>query len=137
MRDIAEKLLTRHEGRRNRAYRDTRGIWTVGIGHNIEAKPISDRAVDVIFLDDVADVISFLSRLDWFHNLNAARQACIVDMTFNLGRSGMMAYRNMIAAIKGENYQKAADEILDSKAARELPGRYNELAEIMRTGVVK
>jgi len=38
----------------------------------------------------------------------------------------------MIAALRLGNYVKAADEMFDSKWARQVKGRANKLAEIMR-----
>ena len=31
--------IERHEGRRKRAYRDSEGVLTVGVGHNLEVGP--------------------------------------------------------------------------------------------------
>src|SRR5690349_23604373 len=47
--------LERDEAKRNRPYRDSVGKLTIGVGHNLDDKPISDRAVRVILEDDVAD----------------------------------------------------------------------------------
>ena len=52
--DILQAQLTVDEGHKNFMYKDTKGIPTIGIGHNLN-KPISDRAVQVIFEDDMAD----------------------------------------------------------------------------------
>jgi lysozyme len=50
------------EGLRLKPYRDTVGHLTIGIGHNLDAKPISNRAADVILEDDIADVLKDLDR---------------------------------------------------------------------------
>ena len=136
MRDLAEKLIRKHEGKRNRAYQDSKGIWTIGIGHNLESNPISDEAIEQILKDDITDVEQWLNTLQWFYDLDNVRQAVIIDMTFNLGRRGLMGYHRMIKALKEKNYLHAASEILDSKAGRNLKSRYGELAEIMRKGEV-
>ncbi len=48
--------LERDEGLRLKPYRDTVGKQTIGVGHNLDAKPISERAASCILEDDVADV---------------------------------------------------------------------------------
>lgn len=131
---IAENLLSRDEGKRNKMYIDTKGVRTIGIGHNLESSPISDEAIDIIFKDDISSTVSFLDTYEWFQSVNEYRQAVLIDMTFNVGRHGIMRFRKMISGIESRNYPLAASEILDSSAARELPVRYRRLANMMRTG---
>lgn len=49
MLDTLEKLLTWDEGRRSYPYLDPRGIWTVGIGHNLEANPLPEQVVASLY----------------------------------------------------------------------------------------
>jgi lysozyme len=42
-------LLAYDEGSESMPYQDTNGIWTVGIGHNLEANPLSVLVTDSIF----------------------------------------------------------------------------------------
>ena len=50
--------IERHEGRSNRAYRDSEGALTVGVGHNLEvdllSKTWSDDEIDLMLNDDIA-----------------------------------------------------------------------------------
>jgi len=130
-----EKLLEKHEGRRNMAYKDSKGIWTIGIGHNLEANSIPDEAVSIIFAADKANVDSDISNsFPWYSSLDEVRQGVVVDVVFNMGLPRFKGFKNTIRYIKQGDYDKAADELLDSDAARDLPKRYNELSEMMRTG---
>jgi lysozyme len=54
-RDILKVQLAVDEGRKAKMYLDTVGKWTIGVGHNLSDKPISQRAIDVIFEDDIGD----------------------------------------------------------------------------------
>ena len=67
--------LIRDEGVVLSLYRCPAGFQTIGVGHNLDAKPISERAALVILEDDIADVIADLDlRLPWWRSLNEARQ---------------------------------------------------------------
>jgi len=77
-------MLLRHEGKRNSAYIDAVGKITVGIGHNITDKPISDAAVAQIFADDIADATNDAKAFDWYDGLTPVRKiGSLVDLQQN------------------------------------------------------
>lgn len=55
-------------------------------------------------------------------------------MCFNLGISGLLAFRRMAAACERGDYARAAAEMPASKWAKQVGGRAEELARIMREG---
>ena len=126
--------LKQDEGKRAQPYLDTLGHWTVGYGHNLEARPLSDAAMQQILDDDMADAEADCRRLPWFDGLDDVRQAVIVNMAFNLGLAGLAGFRKMINALIAGRYDEAADEMLDSRYARQVGARAQRLAEQMRTG---
>lgn len=77
---------------------------------------------------------AFLSAYPWFKALDLSRKAVILNMGYNMGLIGVLAFVKMIKALNQvpADYTTAAIEILDSKAARQLPGRYKRLSDIMR-----
>lgn len=126
--------LKQDEGKRAQPYLDTLGHWTVGYGHNLEARPLSDAAMQQILEDDMAGAEADCRRLPWFDGLDDVRQAVIVNMAFNLGLAGLAGFRKMIAALIEGRYAEAAAEMLDSRYARQVGARAKRLAEMMRTG---
>src|SRR5262249_36494587 len=85
--------LERDEVPRNRAYQYSRGIWTVGVGHNLEARPLSDHAIDVIRDDDIRDVErELVTALPWVTNLDPVRYVVLLNMAFNLGVPGLLGF---------------------------------------------
>ena len=58
MSDVGLKLLKLREGSRNKAYQDTKGIWTIGVGHTgpevVEGLVWSDAQVLDALRKDVA-----------------------------------------------------------------------------------
>ena len=59
-------------------------------------------------------------------------QGVIVEMTYQIGTSGMLKFKKMIANMKEKNWAKASDEMKDSLWYRQTPGRCERLAQIGR-----
>jgi len=56
----------------------------------------------------------------------------VLDIAYNVGWRGLLKFIKMIEALKAHDYYRAANEILDSLAGRELPVRYKRNAYAMR-----
>jgi len=123
------------EGKRNRMYRDSEGIETIGIGHNLRDKAISERAIRVIFEDDVADAEKDARRLlPEFDQLSDARKAVVVNMAFNLGYDRLADFHKTLGFINAGKFDDAAEAMLASKWARQVGDRALRLAANMRKG---
>ncbi len=96
----AKELLELHEARRDRMYKCSAGFNTIGIGHNLDANPISERAIDVIFEDDLNVVLNDLTKnLPWWRTLSENRQLVLVDMCFNLGIGRLLGFKKLESII--------------------------------------
>lgn len=134
-----EHQLTDEEGRRRQAYRDTRGLWTIGIGHHdehvCEGMEWNDTMIDEVFQRDVAEKCHQASvAFPWFDRLNDARQAVIVCMLFQMGLVKVLEFKNALAAIRDERYHDAAGHMLASAWARQTPGRALRMSRQMEDG---
>jgi lysozyme len=134
-RQKLKKLLTEHESYKQFAYSDTTGHMTIGIGRNLTDRGIS--VPEAIYLLD-EDITYFYTKLSqfllFFRRLDDNRQIALIDMCFNLGVQGFLNFNNMILALEAEDYERAAQEMLDSKWAEQVPERAHQLADIVRTG---
>src|SRR3990167_695433 len=84
--DICRKQLPVDEGRRERAYKDSAGIWTVGIGRNLEHVNFTDGEIALMFANDLERADSLARTLvPNFDTLSASRKAGLVNMAFILG----------------------------------------------------
>lgn len=129
------ELLKQDEGFRANPYRDINGKLTIGYGHCLETNHITERAAQVILEDDVESCIKRCSLfIPLWDEIPPVRQAVLISLCFNVGLKGLQKFQRMLLAIHMKNWSKAADELLDSDAARQLPTRYARLAEMMRTG---
>lgn len=133
--DGIKKLLYRHEGYRRRPYRCTAGKLTIGIGRNIEDAGVDRVEAMFLLMNDIqtcmADLVSIFPD---YHGIGDARKAALVDMRFNLGASGFRSFRNMIAAVKQNDWRRAALEMMDSRWYNQVGSRAGRLTEMMETG---
>ena len=137
-RQLLRSQLERHEGLRLKPYLDTATPprLTIGYGRNLDDAGITREEADYMLSADIDRVERELDTIDEYVALNRIRQTVIGNMSFNLGFHGLMQFKRMWAAIGRCDYEKAAEEMLKSKWARQVGNRATELAEIMRTGVV-
>lgn len=127
--DILKKDLIDDEGLRRSPYKDTEGIWTIGIGHNMEANPIpeewtfplTDEQIDMIFKADVYVASATARRMfesfdDWTEN----RQAAVVNLIFNMGETTFKKFITTIAALRHGLWVAAGAGLRNSKWYRQV-----------------
>ena len=130
--------LEKHEGLRLNPYTDTVGKLTIGIGRNLEDKGITPDEARFMLNNDIVYFANEVSRLFApFNSLDNARQNVLINMAFNLGVAGLFTFKNFLSCVMVGDFDKAAIEMLNSKWARQVGNRANELAEQMRTGDYK
>lgn len=84
--------------------------------------------------NDIQEAEEYLKKFSWWDNLNCARKVALIDMYHNLGATRFNQFRKMIKAISEKNYEKASDEMLDSRWAVQVGNRAYELSDIMKKG---
>lgn len=113
-----------------------KGHLTIGCGHNLDVKDISPRASDVMLEDDIHDWISgYNNSIDFFNKLSDVRQAVLISIAHNCGMHGALEFHNMLRYLKIEDFEKAAQEIINSDAGRspKTARRYHDLAKMVLT----
>ena len=132
------KSVKQHEGFRNSVYKDTLGKRTVGYGHLcVEDHWEDNREYTVPELERVLEA-------DLNNAIQGAEELCsdcpvledqakeiIVEMVFQLGKTGVSKFRNMWKALKVPDYPTAAKEMLDSRWANQTPSRAKEMSDHM------
>lgn len=130
------EVLERHEGFVSHAYQDHLGYWTIGIGRLIDKEKgggISKDEAYYLLGNDLARIARALDhRFPEWRSLTPNRRLVIQSMAFQLGVEGLMNFRKTLDYIRAGNFSKAADEMLDSKWARQTPKRAEELAYMMK-----
>ena len=137
------KELEVDEGVKYEIYNDHLGYPTFGIGHLVRdsdpeagaalGTPISEDRVIEAFNEDVETVLSDCAILyDDFDDLPEEAQLIIANMMFNLGRPRLSKFKGMKAGVDSRDWNKAADEMIDSTWYRQVPNRAERLVNRMR-----
>lgn len=136
--------LIAHEGLRLHTYKDTEGILTIGVGHNLLANPLPpqydivngithEQALEILD-DDLKKTYHFLDfKCPWWASLDECRQRAIVDLAFDLWER-LLGFHKMIAAIEGHEWNIASTELLNSTFAHQTGKRATDLAHQIFTG---
>lgn len=111
------------EGYSNVLYKCTSNKVSIGYGRNLEDVGISKDEADYMLKNDIDIALDEISEHFDLPNLPEPAQIVLVDMCFNMGISRLLNFKNMIQAIEDEEWDKAADELLDSKYAAQTKRR--------------
>ncbi len=130
--------LKRDEGFESKPYRDTEGKLTIGYGTLIEDGITEEEAELLLehrmnrFQEELRNAMP-MSRLDWADMPGSVRRA-VYNMAYNMGVPRLLRFTKMWAALKEEDFETAACEVLDSEYGRKLTARANRVADMIRSG---
>ena len=135
--------LEEDEGCMRKTYLDHLGYKTVGIGHLCKegepefdmevGTPVSEERVAELFEKDIGWTISDCQKLvPDFDMLPEEARLILSNMMFNMGVNRMSRFLRLLAAVEERRWGKAADEMLDSKWATQVPARSGRLIARMR-----
>jgi lysozyme len=132
---MIQDRIKRHEGKRNKPYKDTVGKLTIGYGRNLDDVGLSDAECDYLFANDFKRALLVARSFHVYDALDEVRRGILIEMCFQMGRAGVANFKKFLAAAERKDWDAASGEMLDSKWAKQTPGRAKELADIFRTGV--
>ena len=147
-KETFDKLLDsvrKHEGYRNKVYLDTLGKRTVGVGHLCvedfweDNKEYEEKFLMDILQKDLQGAIEGAEDLinncpsGGKANISDDAKIIIIEMVFQLGKTGGSKFRNMWKALQQNppQYSVAASEMLDSRWAKQTPNRAKEMSNHM------
>ena len=114
--DICRAELPEDEGRRKKAYRDSVGVLTAGIGRNLQDVEFTDSEIALMFANDLERADQAARRIfQNFDVLSASRKAALVNMAFQLGPHRLAGFKKMIAAVHAGDFMEAARQMRESK----------------------
>lgn len=131
------KMLKRHEGVRSKVYMCSANFETIAVGRNISESGLglSTDEIDYLLNNDINRVREELTdEYFWFPALNDARQAAMIDISFNLGATKLRLFVLALEAMANEKFDLAADEFMNSKWATQVGNRAVEVTDMIRTG---
>lgn len=140
MNDNVDKLinqLKKHEGLKFSAYEDTEGYITIGYGRMIDERiggRISEKEAEFLLMNDIQKTMEEAKKMAFYEKLDPVRKAVVVNMLFNMGLPRFNTFVKFQQALGTGDFQRAADEMLNSKWAKQVKGRAVELSKQMQKG---
>mgnify|MGYP003128365776 FL=1 len=129
-----------HEGYRNKVYLDTLGKRTVGVGHLCvedfweDDKEYEEKFLMTILEHDLQSAIKGAKELmseNGCNDIDEIAEELIIEMVFQLGKTGVSKFRNMWKHLSALEYSSAASEMLDSRWAKQTPNRAKNMSAQM------
>jgi lysozyme len=128
------------EGKRNKAYKDSKGLWTIGVGHLI--KPDEQHLITATLTDEEVEEL-LRNDLKWCSEavegavrvpLQQAQFDALYSLCFNIGGT---AFKNstVVKRLNANDYQGAADAILMWNKPPELTKRRKRERELFLSAI--
>ena len=140
MYEDLKKSIKYHEGFRDHVYLDSLGKKTIGYGHLCRSDESwdMDKANDIEVLEECFEkdfqvAVNGAETLIGKINMNNTAKEVIIEMVFQLGKTGVKKFKKMWAAFKKGDTKEAAKQMLDSKWADQTSQRAEHLASIIRS----
>ena len=141
--DKLKRDLEADEGCVYAVYLDHLDLPTFGIGHLIRKNDpeyglevgaaVSSERVLEAFEEDIQVVLDDCENLyQDFGDLPEEVQLIIANMMFNLGYPRLSKFKGMKAGVDARDWQKAADEMVDSRWYKQVTNRAERLVQRMR-----
>lgn len=139
---LRESIIA-HEGIRYKAYADPilgETAMTTGVGHLIQLPKEEYLLEKELTMDEVlelldSDIEVAVKDANKFINEDLIPEEAfeiVIEMSFQLGYPRLSGFKKFQQALKDNNFQEAAAQMLDSKWARQVPSRAKNLADKMR-----
>lgn len=132
MSDLFSEILDdikKHEGWRSEGYLDHLGNPTIGYGFTWitkeEGELILQNRINMLWNE-------LRARFYWFDSQPHNVKKALLNMAYQMGADGVLGFSRMRHYIEIGEYDKAANEALDSKWAEQTPNRAHEVAGWIR-----
>jgi len=141
--EMSKSMIKRHEGVRNQPYKDSLGLWTVGVGHLIgDGKSLpaewnrtfSDKEVDDLFSQDYNKHMKAAEQIPGYEKLNDKGKAALIDLTFNMGPTWYKKWPSFTKSLASGDVEGAAKNLETSKWYTQVGKRAPEIVAMIRAG---
>lgn len=120
--------IKQEEGFSGMVYRCTEGFDTIGYGTKM---PITKEEAELILNHRLNQTKAQLT--SYLYDLDIKQEAwdILFNMAYQLGVKGVLNFKNMIKALKDNDYKEASIQMLDSLWAKQTPNRAKRLSDRM------
>ncbi|MFP6304822.1 glycoside hydrolase family protein [Helicobacter pylori] len=133
----ASFLIVDSEGFSPFIYTDKTEHPTIGYGHNLSVYSYEGKRITKAygFLTDILkENYKAILSYGWYKNLDAMRRMVILDLSYNLGLSGLLKFKQFIKAIEDKNYALAVEGLQKSPYFNQVKKRASRNMEILKLG---
>ncbi|MBF0564503.1 MAG: glycoside hydrolase family protein [Nitrospirae bacterium] len=150
------QYIKTNEGSRPGVYDDSLDIPTIGVGFNLRREDAKDKItqlglsydevldghvklsaeqVDSLLDSDIENAINIVKSIfSNFDQITDDRQIVLIDLAFNMGKTTLLEFKNMIKAILSSEWEQAADDLQKSKWYNEVGRRGKCNVQALRSG---
>ncbi len=134
-------LIRTHEGVRYRPYKDSRGLWTVGIGHLIGDgrrlpaewnREFTAQEIEALFEKDYIEHKKAAMKIPNWNQLTENQQAALIDLTFNLGPYWYNKFPKFFRYMRTGRIEEAARELENSLWYKQVGARAPRIVALIR-----
>ena len=138
---VAKNMIKRHEGVRYKPYKDSLGLWTIGVGHLIgDGKSLppeynrefSAEEVDQLFNKDFEHHQDAAEKIPGYDKIDNKGQAALTDLTFNMGPTWYKKWKNFSKSMAAGDVEGAANNLESSKWYGQVGSRAPEVVAMLR-----
>ncbi|MCR8697139.1 MULTISPECIES: glycoside hydrolase family protein [Campylobacter] len=136
------EVLKSEEGFRDKIYQCTAGVDTIGYGFNVKylssdeielngsvIEPMSEKAASEILHKKLKKLIKSVDEIyTWVDDLPGVVKIGVYDMVYQLGLKSFGGFTNTIKHLKNHDYDKAKENIMNSRWAKQTPKRAENMA---------
>ena len=128
------KEIKKHEGFKSKVYKCTEGYDTIGYGFAIKDLELTEDIAELILMRKLSELqLRVCDTFDWYIDARKKVQDVVINMCYQLGLSGFSKFKKTIYYLETEQFEEAADEMLDSLWHKQTPNRSKELSDIIRS----
>jgi len=149
-------MFVLNEGNKPQVYKDSKGNRTIGIGFNLEdagnrkflkesgidinelfnGRKLTDRETKILYNRSLTQAFKDAQSYDPnFAKRPEAVKMALVDMAFNLGLTKLNKFVEMKKGLMNNDYNMAADEMVDSNWYKQVKSRGPRMVQVMRSAV--
>jgi len=139
----AKDMIKKHEGVRTRPYKDSLGLWTVGVGHLIgDGKTLPPEYNREFSIDEVNNIFDkdfehhqkAAEKIPGYNKLNDTGKGALIDLTFNMGPAWYKKWPNFTKQLEAGNVEGAASSLESSKWYGQVGRRGPTIVSMIRQG---
>jgi len=121
--------IKKHEGHSPYLYKDSENVETIGYGFAIRHLTLEVDVSSIILERKILHlVVDCYTLFPWLSSMPALVQETIIEMAYQIGLHGLSKFVKTISYLKSNDWDKASEEMLNSKWASQSINRAKELS---------